>query len=153
MDFYDVIIAKGKKDGVQKNVVGGVITNSNNEFLLMTRKPDDFYGGIDELPSGNMEEGENIFEALVREIKEETNLDVEYIDSYIDSFDYASRSGKKSREYNFGVKVKSTDNIKLSEHDDYKWQTIEEVRKNSKITDAVKHTLEIYYFNFVQNKN
>lgn len=151
MDFYDVVIAKGKADGVEKNVVGGVIVNSNNEILLMTRKPDDFYGGIDELLSGNMEAGESVCEALIREIKEETNLDVERIESYIDSFDYESRSGKKSREYNFSVKVKSTDNIKLSEHDDYKWQSIEKVRKNPKITDAVKYTLEIYYFNHIRS--
>lgn len=153
MEFYDILIEEGKKDGVVKNVVGGIIINQNNEFLLMTRKTDDFYGGIDELPSGNIEKSETIYEALVREIKEETNLDVEKIENYINSFDYESRSGKKSREYNFSVKVRTTDNIKLSEHEYYKWQSIEEVRKNPKITDEVKYTLEIYYFNFIETKH
>ena len=37
----------------------------------MSRKTDDFMGGIDELPSGNMEKGENIYAALIREVKEE----------------------------------------------------------------------------------
>lgn len=152
MYFYDVLIEQGKKDGIIKNIVGGIILNSNNEFLLVTRRPDDFYGGIDELPSGNIESGETIYDALVREVKEETNLDVEQLESYINSFDYDSRSGKKSREYNFKVKVKSTNNIKLTEHDDYKWQSINEVRKNPKITDSVKYTLEIYYFNFIKLK-
>ena len=45
----------------------------------MSRKTDDFMGGIDELPSGNMEQGENIYEALVREVKEETGLNVKEI--------------------------------------------------------------------------
>ena len=153
MEFYDILIDEGKKDGIIKNVVGGIIINQNNEFLLMTRKTDDFYGGIDELPSGNMETNETIYEALVREIKEETNLDVEKIENYINSFDYESRSGKKSREYNFSVKVRNTNNIKLSEHEYYKWQSIEQVRKNPKITDAVKYTLEIYYFNFIETKH
>lgn len=152
MKFYDLLIREGKKDGVVKNVVGGIIVNQNNEFLLMTRKLDDFYGGIDELPSGNMEENETIYEALTREVKEETNLDVEKIENYINSFDYESRSGKKSREYNFSVKVKNTDDIKLSEHECYKWQSIEEVRKNPKITKDVKFALEIYYFNFIEKQ-
>ena len=63
----------------------------------MSRKIDDFMGGIDELPSGNMEKGENIYAALIREVKEETNLDIVNVKSYIGSFDYISGSGKKSK--------------------------------------------------------
>ena len=151
MKFYEILMEEGKKDGVVKNVVGGIIVNQNNEFLLLTRKRDDFYDGIDELPSGNMEENETIVEALTREIKEETNLNVERIENYINSFDYESRSGKKSREYNFSVKVKNVNNIKLSEHECYKWQSIEEVRRNPKITKEIKFTLEIYYFNLIEH--
>lgn len=64
--------------------------------------------GIDELPSGNMEIGETIPESLEREIKEETNLDIESIAKYINSFDYLSGNLKKSRQYNFLLNVKST---------------------------------------------
>ena len=113
----------------------------------MSRKTDDFMGGIDELPSGNMEQGENIYEALVREVKEETNLDVVNVKLYIGSFDYISGSGKKARQYNFVLDVKNTGNIILTEHDGYNWLTIEEIRKSSKITDEVKYILEICYFN------
>lgn len=150
MKFYDLLIEKGKEEGIEKNVVGGIILNSNNEILIMTRKSDDFMGGIDELPSGNMDKGESIYEGLLREIKEETNLDVKAVQSYINSFDYISGSGKKSRQYNFVVTVESTDNIKLTEHDSYKWLSIEEARNNPKITDEVKYALEIYYFNLLQ---
>ena len=76
MKFYDLLMEKGKEEGIIKNVVGGIVLNSQNEILIMTRKTDDFMGGIDELPSGNMDNGENIYQALIREIKEETNLDV-----------------------------------------------------------------------------
>ena len=113
----------------------------------MSRKTDDFMGEIDELPSGNMEQGENIYESLVREVKEETNLDVVNVKSYIGSFDYISGSGKKARQYNFVLDVKNTGNIILTEHDGYNWLTIEEIRKNSKITKEVKYILEICYFN------
>lgn len=153
MKFYDLLIEKGKEEGIIKNVVGGIVLNSNNEILILTRKSDDFMGGIDELPSGNMEAGENIYEALIREVKEETNLDVSKIVRYINSFDYLSGSGKKARQYNFVVKVDNTDNIVTTEHDCYKWLSIEEARNNNKITDEVKFCLEIYYFNCLGEQN
>ena len=143
MKLYELLIRKGEQEGIVKNVVGAIILNEKNQVLIMSRKTDDFMGGIDELPSGNMEQGENIYESLVREVKEETNLDVVNVKSYIGSFDYISGSGKKARQYNFVIDVKNTENIILTEHDEYNWLTIEEIRKSSKITDEVK----ICYFN------
>ena len=140
MELYELLIKKGKQEGIVKNVVGAIILNEKDEVLIMSRKTDDFMGGIDELPSGNMEQVENIYEALVREVKEETNLDVVNVKSYIGS-------GKKARQYNFVLDVKNTENIILIEHDEYNWLTIEEIRKSSKITDEVKYILEICYFN------
>ena len=148
--FYNLLIENAKKDGIDKNVVGSIILN-NNKVLILSRKMNDFMGGIDELPSGNMEANEGIYDALVREVKEETNLDIENVISYINSFDYTSRSNKKVRQYNFVAKVKSIDNIKLSEHDAYKWLSFDEIKKSSKITDEVKLALEIYKFNFINN--
>lgn len=147
MELYELLIKKGKEEGIIKNVVGAIILNEKNQVLIMSRKTDDFMGGIDELPSENMEQGENIYEALVREVKEETNLDVVNVKLYIGSFDYISGSGKKARQYNFVLDVKNTGNIILTEHDGYNWLTIEEIRKNSKITKEVKYILEICYFN------
>ena len=147
MELYELLIKKGKEEGIVKNVVGAIILNEKNEVLIMSRKTDDFMGGIDELPSENMEQGENIYDAIIREVKEETNLDVVNVKSYIGSFDYISGSGKKSRQYNFVLDVKNIENIILTEHDKYNWLTIEEIRKSSKITEEVKYILEICYFN------
>lgn len=147
MELYELLIKKGEQEGIIKNVVGAIILNEKNEVLIMSRKKDDFMGGIDELPSGNMEKGENIYDAIIREVKEETNLDVVNVKSYIGSFDYISGSGKKARQYNFVLDVKNIENIVLTEHDKYNWLTIEEIRKNSKITEEVKSILEICYFN------
>ena len=147
MELYELLIKKGKEEGIIKNVVGVIILNEKNQVLIMSRKTDDFMGGIDELPSGNMEKGENIYDALVREVKEETNIDVVNMKSYIGNFDYISGSGKKARQYNFVLDVKNIENIILTEHDKYNWLTIEEIKKSSKITDEVKYILEICYFN------
>ncbi len=132
MGLYELLIRKGKQEGIVKNVVGAIILNEKNKVLIMSRKTDDFMGEIDELPSGNMEQGENIYDALVREVKEETNLDVVDVKSYIGSFDYISGRGKKARQYNFVLDVKNTKNIILTEHYEYNWLTIEEIRKSNK---------------------
>lgn len=145
MENYMYLLEKGKEEGIEKNVVGAVIQDKNNKILIMTRKTDDFMGGIDELPSGNMETGEDILTALTREVKEETNLELEEIVCYINSFDYKSGSGKNARQYNFGIKVKSTENILLTEHDSYSWEDFNEIMKNEKITKQVKETIIKYF--------
>ena len=144
MDNFNYLLEQGKKDGIVKNVVGAIIVNDEEKILIMSRKSDDFMGGIDELPSGNMEAGEDITTALAREVKEETNCDMQKILYYINSFDYSSRSGKKARQYNFAINVKETNNIILTEHDEYSWETVEELMNNDKITDEVKKTVEKY---------
>lgn len=144
MNAFDYLLEKAKEEKIEKNVVGSVIVNRQGKILIMSRKSDDFMGGIDELPSGNMEIGEDIPTALAREIKEETNCELNEILYYIDSFDYKSGSGKNARQYNFAIKVKETDNIVLTEHESYSWQTVEEIINNPKITHEVKNTIKRY---------
>lgn len=147
MKFENVLMEKAREDGIEKLVVGGVIINDDNKCLILSRKADDFMGGIDEIPSGKLEKDEGLFDALIREVKEESNLDVTQIVSYIDYFDYLSGSGKKSRQYNFVVKVNNYDDIELTEHDEFKWQSLDEFNSNSRITSKTLLTLNIAYFN------
>lgn len=144
MNAFDYLLEKAKEEKIEKNVVGSVIVNRQGKILIMSRKSDDFMGGIDELPSGNKEIGEDIPTALAREVKEETNCELNEILYYIDSFDYKSGSGKNARQYNFAIKVKETDNIVLTEHESYSWQTVEEIINNPKITHEVKNTIKRY---------
>lgn len=144
MDNCAYLLEQAKREGIEKNVVGAIIINEDRKILIMSRKTDDFMGGIDELPSGNMETGEDMIIALAREVKEETNCDMKEIVCYIDSFDYKSGSGKNARQYNFVIKVEQIDNIILTEHDAYTWQTVEEAIDNPKITNEVKETIKKY---------
>lgn len=145
MNFYEYLENKAKDDGVEKIVVGAMITNDNDEILLMKRKEDDFMGGIFEIPGGNAEDGEGIYEVLKREIKEETNFDLKRVISYINYFDYLSGSGKKSRQFNFKVEVTGGPII-LTEHDTYRWVNLDEIETQN-VSDAVKESLIIYRFN------
>jgi 8-oxo-dGTP diphosphatase len=129
-----------KAGGVQQFVVGAVVQHDGN-VLLLKRPEDDFMGGIFELPSGKVEPGEAIDEALVREVKEETGLDLSLIREYIGCFDYQSGSGKKSRQFNFAVDVTAPEPIELQEHDAYVWASLAE---EPPVTDAVKDVLAKY---------
>ena len=145
MNFYEYLENRAKDDGIKKIVVGAVITNDNDEILLMKRKEDDFMGGIFEIPGGNAEDGEGIYEVLEREIKEETNFDLKRVISYINYFDYLSGSGKRSRQFNFKVEVTGGPII-LTEHDTYGWVNLDEIETQN-VSDAVKESLIIYRFN------
>ena len=47
------------------------LLNEENEVLVSLRKNREDYNGFWEFPGGKVEEGENIDQALIREVKEE----------------------------------------------------------------------------------
>ena len=57
--------------------VVAAIIKDDKENILITKRPDDTHlGGLWEFPGGKVEDGENHTNALVREIQEETALDI-----------------------------------------------------------------------------
>ena len=77
--------------------VGGITENEEGNILLVKT----YHGGW-VFPGGQVEEGENLIDALIREIKEESGIDVE-VSSLIGIY---SNTGK-NKGYN-GVKVVPT---------------------------------------------
>lgn len=147
MNFFESLNEKAMRDGIVKRIAGGIIYNNEGKLLLLRRRADDFMGGIYELPSGNLEENETIEQGLIREIKEETGLDVKRVGSFVNTFDYLSGSGKKSRQFNLEVEAENTENVFLTEHDEYKWMTYDEIEKDANITDEVKYAVVISRYN------
>ncbi|TLF76665.1 NUDIX domain-containing protein [Nocardia cyriacigeorgica] len=134
------LTAQAERDGVQQLVVGAVVEH-DGRVLLLRRPGDDFMGGIWELPSGKVEPGESLERAVEREVEEETGLRVSGVGPYIDSFDYRSGSGKRSRQFNFAVECLAPEPIRLTEHDAYTWTALTD---EPPVTDAVKQTLVRY---------
>ena len=58
------------------HVAVAVIMNSKQEVLLAKRLDHLHQGGKWEFPGGKVEQGETVTDALIRELKEEVNLDV-----------------------------------------------------------------------------
>ncbi|MBF6340654.1 NUDIX domain-containing protein [Nocardia abscessus] len=138
--LLEKLTREADRDEVQQLVVGAVVQHGGR-VLLLQRPADDFMGGIWELPSGKVDPGEAIDQALIREVKEETGLEVTAITNYLGEFDYQSGSGKRSRQFNFTVEVGHAGPVELTEHDAYTWTSLVE---EPPVTDAVKQVLARY---------
>lgn len=138
------IVQTARNDGISRFVVGAVVWKLD-KALILKRAANDFMGGIYELPSGRVEEGEDLIQALHRELYEETGLEV-VKETYLNFFDYLSKSGRKTRQFNYIVETKNSD-VRLSdEHEDFAWAAINDLGSFNvtqpvidSITEASKH--------------
>jgi 8-oxo-dGTP diphosphatase len=143
MDISDLLAQltdQAARDCVAQLVVGAIIQDQD-AVLLLRRPAHDFMGGIFELPSGKVDDGEALDTALAREVKEETGLNITTVTGYLGSFDYTSSSGKKARQFTFAVNVSTTAPVILTEHDTYQWAPLVD---DPPVTDAVKGILTAY---------
>ncbi|SCK50748.1 NUDIX hydrolase [Streptomyces sp. WMMB 322] len=137
--LLDALIHAADADGIAKHVVGAVISDAEGKVLLLHRAADDYLGGLWELPSGGVDSGETLTEALHREVAEETGLTITAIGTYLGHFDYLSKSGKKTRQLNFtATTARENDAIKLTEHDAHLWADRTE---QEQVSSAVRSVL------------
>ncbi len=73
-----------KKDRLTLHVAVAVIMNEKKEVLIAKRPKGKSSADKWEFPGGKIEEGETALEALIREMKEEVNIDVEQADSFLE---------------------------------------------------------------------
>ena len=102
-------------EGIKRIVVGAIIARGDG-VLLLERSATDYLGGLVEFPSGTVEPGEELLDALVREVAEETGLVVTMIEGYVNFFDYNSRLARKTRQFNFLVRTTGTIKLNPEEH-------------------------------------
>ncbi|XP_004293401.1 PREDICTED: nudix hydrolase 2-like [Fragaria vesca subsp. vesca] len=61
--------------------IGAFVLNQDREVLVVQEKSGYFQGtGVWKFPTGVVDEGENIYAAAVREVKEETGIDSEFVE-------------------------------------------------------------------------
>lgn len=119
-EFVAGLAADAEAAGITGFVAAAVI-NHDGRVLLVRRNPDDYMGGMWEIPSGTVETGETILDALHRETAEETGLTIDQVTGYIGHFDYQNSRGGTTRQFNFAVTVEKTGPIVLTEHDAHQW--------------------------------
>ncbi|MFA6268180.1 MAG: NUDIX domain-containing protein [archaeon] len=112
----------------------------NKKLLLVKRADDDVeHPSSWELPGGRIEVGEKLEDGLKREVKEETNLEIEILRPLCKR-KFTRVDGQKIEMTSFVCTTKN-DIVTLSkEHTEYKWLTLKEAEKiiNSYFLDEIK---------------
>ena len=108
--------------------VRGIIRNDTDEILIVKRHPKSRTDPkMWELPGGKVEKREHFADALVREIKEETNLDCE-IGDFCEAIqnDYMHKRTVQLMMYLENIEG----DIEISEeHTDWMWASLEKIKK------------------------
>lgn len=101
---------------------GAVIIKENN--ILLIEQKSGFYG----FPKGHMEEFESEKETAIREVKEETNLDIEIFSDLRFPLSYFQKSDMtKEVVYFLAQPINEEVKIQESELSGYEWVNIDEV--------------------------
>ena len=103
---------------------GAIIFNDKNEVLLIKQNSGNWC-----FPKGHMEKGETEVQTAIREIKEETNVDIKINENYRYELSYLQREDMTKTVVYFVAKEINNNEIKLQdiELQNYKWTKPEEV--------------------------
>lgn len=120
--------------------VRGIIKNSTGEILVVKRHPKSRTDPeMWELPGGKVEKGEFFTDALVREIKEETDLDSK-VGDFAEAIqnDYMHKRTVQIMMYLEDIKGQ----VKISdEHTDWMWADLDKI-KTLELSSSFRKTLE-----------
>lgn len=120
--------------------VRGIVKNDNNEILIVKRHPKSRTDPeMWELPGGKVESGEFFTDALVREIKEETDLDVK-VGDFAEAIqnDYMHKRTVQIMMYLTNIKGE----VKISEeHTDWMWASMDKI-KTLEISTSLEKVLK-----------
>lgn len=139
----------------------------NDKLLLIKHKKSGKWMHV----GGHIEENETIDEALKREVKEEVNLEVEFIQTYnhfenkqqdenfkeipIPFYIHARQSKeRRTMSFDFLCIAKNTDTLQIqdAEIDTYKWVTLDEIQTQEILWEPLK-TLAIKAFETYNNSS
>lgn len=136
---------KALEDNVTHFTTGVAVFKDNKLLVVRRVGHDSDLAGEWELPGGGVDDGETIEQGAIRELKEETNLEVDKILGIFEGFDYTTSRKPKARQFNYRVSVKPGDII-LTEHDMFKWITekqIPELQTNPVMQECLQRAFQI----------
>lgn len=129
--------------------VKALLENSKGEFLLL-RKNGNISGTRNfwDLPGGRINRGESLSENLIREIKEETQINV-HEDQQLAHVQDIIKPEKGIHVVRITYHIvlhQDPEKVVLDdEHLEYKWVTLDDMKKESEIDSYILETLDYYY--------
>ena len=115
-----------------------ILSDGKPLYLLLKNDQTNYW----DFPKGKIEEGETREQTAIREIKEESGLDVDLIDGFSDviKYMYTSKEGVIiSKEVTFFLAKSPTDTVILSpEHGEYQWLPFKDAYKRITYTNSRK---------------
>ncbi len=116
-------------------VVTGIIQNKDKFLIVKRKEKESIHGGLWVFPGGKVEDNEDIFNALKREIKEEVGLEISNERKQISEYEYERPDGEITVGICFSVKA-TNDEITLSDElEDFAWVNKEEFKKYKHIKE------------------
>jgi len=114
----------------------------NNKLLIIKRRSNDVQKpNIWEIPGGRLELGENPFEGIKREVKEETNLDIEVLHPL--NIGHFNRDDGQTITMLIFLCKALNDDVKISEeHSDFDWVELENCKE--KLSDYFHEEVDIF---------
>ena len=126
-----------------QRVAGAAHILHDGKVLLAKRAKDDFLGGHWELVGGSLEWGEFPTDGLLREVKEESGLDVEIIHPYYVHHYFHEKEGVQIVEIAYLCRVAGDPSVVLSEeHEAYQWVTEDELLHVMPVSDKMRKVIE-----------
>ena len=107
-------------DRIERYAVGALV-RKGQAILIMQRRADDFLPNVFEIPGGGVEAGEDVLDALARELREETGMTLAEVQQVAGGFDYVNEDGQRVRQLNFVVETIEPDVVNHPEHQAVAW--------------------------------
>lgn len=124
-------------------IVQKAVLERQGKILLIKRSySDDSFAGWWDLPGGNVDKGENIVSSIVREVTEETKLNIN--PSFLRAF-YLWVPNNKYLLIGYATKNFSGELHLSSEHPEFTWVALDQASHLRKVQPIVKRLLRAYF--------
>ena len=127
-------------------IVHALIMNAERSVLLIKRsETEDVLPGVWDIPGGTLEDGEDPKEGVLREVKEETNLEVKNLRlfHYTSSVDYG-KNEQFVRLIFTGECASSDIRLNPEDHDEYRWVLPDTIPDDMKLVEYLPQTFKIF---------
>ena len=132
------------------DIVAGCVVKKDNKILMVQESNEKYYGQWN-FPAGHVDEGENIMEGAIREVKEETGCDVKLTGLLPIKTVYQNDIPTLIVEFTAEI---INEDIKFDKNEilDVKWIDIEDIKNMDKNTLRALDTNKATFESFINNE-